>query len=143
MTRKWCNVKVPDYLLENIDSISKREKRARWQIIYDSVSYYEAQKKKPVIKSELPMLEKVSWYIAKLSQAVTWYITNPDENHYQLTIKTISEIGSRLDVDVKDLLGVLETFKNIKKKTSKHRALVLKALKDTIASMILKLGSEE
>jgi len=143
MTSKWNNVKVPDYLLEKIDSISKREKRARWQIIYDSVSYYEAQKKKPVIKSELPKLEKVSWYIAKLSQAVTWYITNPDENHYQFTVKTISDIGSRLDVDVKELLGVLETFKNIKKKTSKNRALVLKALKDTIASMILKLGSGE
>jgi hypothetical protein len=143
MTSKWNNVKVPDYLLEKIDSISRREKRARWQVLYDSLSYYEAQKKKPAIKNELPMLEKVSWYIAKLSQAVTWYITNPDEEHYQFTIKTISEIGTRLNVDVNELLGVLETFKNIKKKTSKHRALVLKALKDTILSMILKLTDEE
>jgi len=140
---KWRSIKVPDYLLEKIDAISKREKRARWQVLFDSLSYYEAQKKKPTIKGELPKLEKVSWYISKLAQAVAWYVVTQDEENYQLTLKTISDIGLRLNIDVKELEGVLETFKNTRKKTSKHRVLVMKALKDTITSMILKLASEE
>jgi hypothetical protein len=139
----WRLVKVPSYFHEKLKNLSIREKRAIWQIIYDAFTYYESQKRKPRIKEELPLLEKISWYIAKLSMATCWYLATLSDMNYLLTVKTISEIGARLGVDVSELLSILDSFKNIKQKTSKHRALVLKALKKTIQEMILLLSQTQ
>jgi hypothetical protein len=140
---RWKHIKVPAYFKEKLKQLSEREKRAIWQILYDAFSYYESQKRRPKIKEELPMLDKVSWYIAKVSMATCWYLATLSDTNYELTVKTISEAGARLGVDMSELLNVLSTFKNIKQKTSKHRALVLKALKKTIQEMILLLSQEK
>ena len=140
---KWKHIKVPASFKEKLKQMSEREKRAIWQIIYDAFTYYESQKKRPRIKEDLPMLDKISWYIAKTSMAVSWYLATLSDTNYELTVKTITDTGARLGVDMSELLSVLETFKNIKQKTSKHRALVLKALKKTIQDMILLLSREQ
>jgi len=140
---RWKHIKVPASFKEKLKQMSEREKRAIWQIIYDAFTYYEAQKRRPRIKEDLPILDKVSWYIAKTSMAVCWYLATLSDTNYELTVKTITETGARLGVDTRELLSVLETFKNIKQKTSKHRALVLKALKKTIQDMILLLSQPQ
>jgi hypothetical protein len=138
----WKSIDVPEALHSKIKELALREQRAMWQVIYDAISYYESQKRKPKIKQELPLLEKVSWYIAKASMAVCWYLATLRDENFDLTMKTLSDIGSRLGVDMSSLTSVLTTYRNIKKKTSKHRAVVLKALKSTVQSMILLLASE-
>jgi len=140
---RWKHIKVPNTLKEKLKQMSEREKRAIWQIIYDAFTYYESQKRKPRIKEDLPMLDKISWYIAKISMAVSWYLATLSDINYLLTVKTITDTGARLGVDMSELLSVLETFKNIKQKTPKHRALVLKALKKTIQDMILLLSQSQ
>jgi len=138
----WKSIDVPEVLHSKIKELALRERRAMWQIIFDAILYYESQKRKPKIKQELPLLEKVSWYIAKASMAVCWYLATLRDENFDLTMKTLSDIGSRLGVDVSELQSVLTTYKNIKKKTSKHRAVVLKALKSTVQSMILLLAEK-
>ncbi|TDA41312.1 MAG: hypothetical protein DSO07_05200 [Thermoproteota archaeon] len=140
---EWKHIKVPDFVHEKLKQMSAREKRAIWQVVYDSFTYYEMMKKRPLLKSALPTLDKASWYIAKLSQAVTWYIVTQSDENYQLTVKTVSDIGSRLGVRMDTLLGALEIYRNTRRKTSKHRAMVLKALKETVASIILRISEEE
>ena len=140
---RWKHIKVPASFKEKLKQMSEREKRAIWQIIYDAFTYYESQKRKPRIKEYLPMLDKISWYIAKISMAVSWYLATLSDINYLLTVKTITDTGARLGVDMSELLSVLETFKNIKQKTPKHRALVLKALKKTIQDMILLLSQSQ
>jgi hypothetical protein len=139
----WKHVKVPAFFKEKLKQMSEREKRAIWQIIYDAFTYYESQKRKPRIKEELSILDKISWYIAKVSMATCWYLATLSDTNYELTVKTITDTGARLGVDMSELLSVLETFKNIKQKTSKHRALVLKALKKTIQDMILLMSQPQ
>jgi hypothetical protein len=139
----WKSIDVPDVLHTKIKEFSAREQRAMWQVIYDAISYYESQKRKPKIKQELPLLEKVSWYIAKASMAVCWYLATLRDENFEMTMKTLEELESRLKVDLTELKGVLVTYRNIKKKTSKHRAVVLKALKRAVQSMILLLAAEK
>lgn len=141
-TTKFSNVKVPEELKERIKSIATAEGRAMWQVILDGISFYESQRRRSRLKEELPLHEKVSWYIAKLSMAVCHYLaTGKDENFYE-TLATIDEVGKRLKVDVSLLTSTLNNFRNSRRKTPKKRAAVLKTLKLLIQDLITKVVEE-
>jgi hypothetical protein len=133
---KWKTLKLPSFLYESIQSISERENRAMWEVIADAFSYYEAQKRQPKLKMELPILEKLSWYIAKITYGVSFFLAKPTDVNYTITIATLDETEKRLGVDLKELKDAVAFYKNLKRRSKSKRITVVKVMKITISRMI-------
>jgi hypothetical protein len=133
---KWKTVKLPSFLHESIQSMSERENRAMWEVIADAFSYYEAQKRQPKLKMELPVLEKLSWYIAKITYGVSFFLAKPTDVNYTITMTTLEETEKRLEVDLKELKYAIAFYKNLKRRSKSKRITVVKVMKIAISRMI-------
>jgi len=141
--KKWKTIKIPSFLYSSIREMSYRENRAVWEVISDAFSYYSAQKRKPKLKMELPLLEKLSWYIAKISFGVSFCIAKPSDVNYKITLATIEETEQRLGVDLKELREAIIFYKILKRRSPSKRIAMIKVLKVAISRMIEKTLSKE
>jgi len=107
---RWTTVKVPGEVRERISSLARAEGKAEWRIVLDALAFYEAQKRSPRIKQELPTWEKVAWYIVKLAMSAGSLRENPTEENLELLKRTCQQIEERLGVRTDLLLRVAEAY---------------------------------
>jgi len=139
----YKNIHVPPSLHERIKAIAEKEQRPMWEVIDQAISYYEATLRRPRLKEDLPWVEKVSWYIAKLSAAIAWYATTKDDAHFTNSMKTIMETETRLGVNLaslKEALAIASRRRGrMRKKISRT---IYQALKRAIVEMLTKEQGE-
>jgi len=108
---KWTTVKIPVELRDTINKLSQKLGKPAWKVVLDSVSFFDEQISKPRLKEKLPTIDKISWYIVKLSTSVSEFKLNPSEENYNRLIKTMNQIKERLGVDLSLLSKIVETYK--------------------------------
>ena len=100
MKTKWKTIGVPEPVFELLHRLSEREKEAYWKVILRSCSFYERLLKSTRRKSKLSDVEKVSWYITKLSVGWGFFLSNPCEETWKALQERFKEIQERLGVDI-------------------------------------------
>ena len=89
----------------------------------DALTLYETTLRKPKTKAELPAVDKVLWYIQKLSMSIGALKDNPSQANLLKAQKTIEQIRERLKVDTKLLeLAINDYARLIEKKEKRDEA---------------------
>ena len=154
VTSKSTSIWVPVDLKDRIKKLSERYGKPQWKILLDALSLYETQLRKPRAKEELPVIDKITWYIEKLCMSIGALKENPSEDNLAKTSKTIAQIRERLGVDTSLLeRAVGDYVKLVNKKTNdaieKHRDLdeatmeLNMALKTTLIEIIYRYVLKE
>ncbi|MCD6359455.1 MAG: hypothetical protein J7M38_01240, partial [Armatimonadetes bacterium] len=107
---KWTTVKVPVEIRNKIKTLSQKTGKAYWKTLLNALSLYESQLKKPKLKEELPTIDKVSWYIVKLSSSMGIFKANPSQQNYERFLRTIEQVEKRLEIDLSLLKRVARDY---------------------------------
>jgi hypothetical protein len=101
---KETTIYVPVEFKQKIKELSERTGKAQWRLLLDALTLYESTLRKPRVKEELPVVDKVVWYMQKLAMSIGSLKENPSEDNLNKTVKTIQQVRDRLGVDT----GILE-----------------------------------
>jgi hypothetical protein len=110
MTSKRSSVSLPREIFDKLDSLSKRTRKSKQNIILEALSLYETQIRRPRIKEDFPITDKIIWYMMKLSMSIGALKENPTEINFNKTMKTISQIRDRLKVNTSILEKAVQDF---------------------------------
>jgi hypothetical protein len=90
---------VPAEFKRKIKELSERTGKPQWKVLLDAITLYESTLRRPKTKEELPIVDKVVWYMQKLSMSIGALKENPSEENLARTLNTIRQIKERLLVD--------------------------------------------
>lgn len=107
---KWTTIKVPAELRDRIKALAERMGTAEWRVVLMGVSFLAKQIEEPRIKEDLPLIDKVSWYIAKLAMSVGAFKENPTEENLQRLRRTCLQIAQRYGIDTSIVLRTAEDY---------------------------------
>jgi hypothetical protein len=110
MTSKRSSISLSREIYEKLDSLSKRTRKSKQNIILEALSLYETQIRRPRIKEDFPITDKIIWYMMKLSMSIGALKENPSEINFNKTMKTISQIRDRLKVNTSVLEKAVQDF---------------------------------
>jgi len=109
---KGTTIYVPYELKERIDSLAKRYNKDRWKIVLEALSLYETSIRRARVKEELPVVDKVIWYVEKLAMSIGILKAVPTKENLQKTMKTIQQVRERLEVNTAILERAVEDYVN-------------------------------
>ncbi len=107
---RWTTIKVPVELRDQIKALADYYRTTEWRIVEWGISFVQEQKKRPKIKEELPVIDKVAWYITKLAQTVGAFRTNPTAEKLNQVKRVAQQIQERLGIDTRMLIRVAEDY---------------------------------
>jgi hypothetical protein len=140
---------APPEFKAKVKELSEKTGKPQWKLLLEALALYESTIRRPRVKEELPTIDKVTWYIQKLSMSIGALKENPSEENLTRTLNTIRQIKERLLVDTSLLeRAVLDYVKlvknNVKDPVEKHRILdeakteLNMALKSTLLEIVYK-----
>ena len=100
---RWTTVRVPVELRDRIRYLSDRYGKPQWKVLLEALALYETSLRTPRSKEELPVVDKVIWYIQKLSMSIGALKENPSDANLQKTQRTVQQVRERLGVDTRIL----------------------------------------
>jgi predicted transcriptional regulator len=109
---KGTTIYVPYELKERIDSLAKRYNKDRWKIVLEALSLYETSIRRARTKEELPIVDKVIWYVEKLAMSIGILKASPTKENLMKTMKTIAQVKERLQVNTTILEKAVEDYVN-------------------------------
>jgi len=107
---KGSTVWVPKEFKARLVALSEKLKKPQWKVLLDALAFYETSLRKPKVKAELPVVDKVIWYIQKLCLSVGRFKENPCDENLARTLKTVGQVSERLGVDCSLLSRALEDY---------------------------------
>jgi len=116
MKTDWTTIRVPKSLARRIRELSEEKGVAMWKILLQLTSFYSSIVKDTRRRDEIPILDKLSWYIVKLSYSISKMKDEPNEENFKWLVKTISQIKDRLNIDVTYILDIAKSYMATKSK---------------------------
>jgi hypothetical protein len=136
---------VPAEFKEKVKALAEKQGKAEWKILLDALALYETTLRKPRVKEELPVVDKVVWYVQKLAMSVGELKASPTEENLMKTLKTVSQVKERLGVDtslleraVNDYYKLLRGNKREREDEVEARMEVNMALKSVLIEIVFK-----
>jgi hypothetical protein len=118
---KGATIWVPMEFKNRVKALAEKQGKAEWKILLDALSLYETSLRRPKVKEELPVVDKVLWYIEKLCMSVGEFKASPTEENLQKTMRTISQVRERLGVDTSLLERALSDYIRMVKGSNRSR----------------------
>jgi len=131
---KWSKIKVPRELHQELMTLSKREGIAAWKIIHRALSYWRATNREH--HANHPALDKLAWYIFKLSSSVGEFRGFPSPANLDLLDKTCSQLEERLGVNANKIRMAARVY--LKQPSSQNRMVLNDAAKSVILEILSK-----
>jgi hypothetical protein len=117
---KGTTIWVPMEFKTRVIELSKRYKKPQWKLLLEALSLYEAQLRKPKVKEDLPIVDKVVWYMQKLGMSIGILKANPTDENMQKTLNTIAQVRDRLNIDTGVLERAVNDYVTINKRNFKN-----------------------
>jgi hypothetical protein len=118
---KGATIWVPGEFKERVKHLAQKQGKAEWKVLLDALAFYETSLRKPRVKEELPVVDKIIWYIQKLSMSIGELKVNPTDENLQKTLKTVQQVRERLGVDTSLLERALTDYVRLLKGNKKER----------------------
>jgi hypothetical protein len=118
---KGGTIWVPGEFKERVKALAQKQGKAEWKVLLDALALYETSLRKPRTKEELPVVDKIIWYIQKLSMSVGELKASPTDENLQKTLKTVQQVKERLGVDTAILERALTDYAKLLKSNRKER----------------------
>jgi len=100
MTETTVLMRVPRSLRDKLKRKAEERGVAMWQLLIEAINTLEWTKKGVMPRSDL---DKVSWYVYKLSSSVGEFRGNPSQENRDTLLETIRQVRERLGVDATEL----------------------------------------
>jgi len=141
----WKTIKVPEGVKARIDRLKKKYNKVAWEVVFEAVSIYETILAKPKYKNSLPLLEKVAWYITKLSLAYGSFRENTTLENLENLARRVREVENRLGVNGQEFLRISERYYIVKDPLIREelKPTLNSEFKTLIKDMILKALADE
>jgi len=133
---KWTTIKMPVELRDKINELAEKMEKPAWKIVMNAISFFDEQLRNPRLKERLPVVDKISWYIVKISMSVAEFKVNPTDENFARLIRTAEQIKERLGIDTDLLLRAAEAYK--KEPNTDNRMELNAALKMLVFEMIME-----
>ena len=146
--KKWGTIAVPQEvkdLLERIKARSGHDK-ANWKVLVEALSFYDQILGSSHRKMKMDSVEKVSWYITKLSLAYGSFAVNPTEETTSQLVARLQEVEMRTHVNTSVLQKLVNQYTKLENDAERTRARIElnQAYKLLIKELIMKTyGGEE
>jgi len=147
---RWTSIYTPMELKDKIKYLSEKTGKTQWRVVLEALALYETQLRHPRAKEELPVVDKVIWYIQKLCMSVGALKENPSDANFQKTQRTVQQVKERLGVDTRIIERALSDFMSTIKSGGIDHSLVDEvrselnmALKSVIIEIIYKYVLKE
>ena len=118
---KYVSISVPRPLHARIKELARKKHTTIINVVEEAIGHLEILYRRPYTKSDLPLLDKVSWYIFKLVNSVGAFKENNSLDNYTKLLRTIDQIEERLLIDLSLLKHVVQKLSPEKKKTLKPK----------------------
>jgi hypothetical protein len=92
----------------------------------------------PVFKDETPIpeeVDRVSWYITKISASWGSFRENPSEDNMNRFIRTVNQVSQRVGIPAGDVVAAAEYFYKVR--SEKAKAVVNEAVKRFVARIVI------
>ncbi len=107
---RWTTIRVPVELRDQIKQLAQRSGKAEWRVISEAISFYSEFKRSYRVRENMPLADKISWYIAKISMSVGALKENPTQENLDKLKRTASQIKERIGIDTSYLVRCAEEF---------------------------------
>jgi len=131
---RWTTIKVPVELRDKINELAQRLDKPAWKVIMNAISFFDEQLRNPRLKETLPTVDKISWYIVKITTSVSEFKVNPTPENFNKLLRTAQQLKERLGVDVDLIIRTCEMY--MKEPTVDNRMEINAALKMLVFEMI-------
>jgi hypothetical protein len=107
MPEKTVHIRIPISLKNELQEKAKQKNVAMWQIILESITILKQTKAGMVKRSEL---DKISWYIYKVSSSFGELKANPNAENKTATLETLRQLRDRLGIEVSDAEIIVKQY---------------------------------
>jgi hypothetical protein len=142
---KGATIWVPVEFKQRVKALAEKQGKAEWKVLLDAVALYETTIRRPRTKEDLPVVDKVIWYVQKLAMSVGELKASPTEENLQKTLKTIQQVKERLGVDtaileraVNDYYKLLRGNRREREDEVEARMEINMALKSVLIEIVYK-----
>ena len=142
---KGTTIWVPVEFKERVKALAQKQGKAEWKVLLDALALYETSLRRPRVKEELPVVDKVIWYIQKLAMSIGELKASPTEENLMKTLKTVNQVKERLGVDtslleraVNDYYKLLRGNKKEREDEIEARMEINMALKSVLIEIVYK-----
>ena len=128
----WKWVRIPKEIHDEIKNQAQREKTAIWKILTRAWSYWRTTNRNHHVKHS--DLDKIAWYIYKLSSSVGELRGFPKPGNLKQLEKTCQQIQKRLGVNTGKIL--LAAYQYLRDPSSKNRMVLNDSAKSVIFDIL-------
>lgn len=141
---KWTTIKIPVQVKEKIDYLRSKTNKVTWEVILESITFYEEFLRKPRVRTSTSNLDKLSWYITKLATSFGAFKENPTKENFEYLQKRIEELKKRFGIEADLLSRVASYYMTVKDEDlrKKIRVDLNMAFKQVIKELIIQLMFE-
>ncbi|MCI4408756.1 MAG: hypothetical protein JHC26_06665 [Thermofilum sp.] len=107
MPEKTVHIRIPISLKNELKSKAEQRGVAMWQVILEAITTLKQTKAGVVKRSEL---DKISWYIYKVSSSFGELRANPNAETKTATLETLKQLHERLGIEVSDVEIVVKQY---------------------------------
>ena len=146
---KWTTIKVPIQVKEKLDYLRSKTQKVTWEVILESLTFYEEFLRRPQVRTSTSNLDKLSWYITKLATSFGAFKENPSDVNFQYLAKRVDELKKRFNIDAEILLKMAEYYKRTKDEELRNKIKVdmnmafKQVIKELIIQLLFELVSKE
>jgi len=137
MGRRWTTIKVPEEVANLIRSLRQRTGKSSWQIIVESLSFYDNMLREQGHFSKSSNVDKAAYYILKLITSASYVKFSKYEESLEKFKQVVGQVSERLNISCQELIPAAE--KLIKEKSGKSIHTFNMVLKSCIIKLIFKM----
>jgi len=131
----WKFIRLPLEVYQEIREQARKEGVAIWKVVHRAWSYWRSTNREHHV--EHSELDKVAWYVYKLSSSVGELRGFPSPTNLDLLDRTCNQIEERLGVNCNRIRLAARQY--VKAPSSKNRMVLNDAAKSVILDMIARL----
>ena len=138
---EWTTIKIPREVLYKLKALSYKEQKPYWKIVINAISFYDTIRRRPYIKSELPNIDKASWYIAKALMSIGSLKENPTKENLAKLEKTLNQIQKRIGINPEYVIASARSY--VRKPDTDNRIELNASAKMLVIDILYKMVLKE
>ncbi|PMP89124.1 MAG: hypothetical protein C0173_06075 [Desulfurella sp.] len=100
MPARYRSIKIREDIYNLIKDYKQKHKVPISTAVAHAVSFLQQAERKPKVKENLPLADKVSWYITKTVMSAGAFKENPNEQNFNYLMQNLSDMKKRLGAEI-------------------------------------------
>ncbi len=108
---RYKSIKVREEVYNAIKNYAGRHGMTISSAVLQAVMFLTETERKPRVKENLPLADKVSWYITKTIMSAGAFKAVPSDDNYQRLVKNLEDLHERFNIDTSLQLDIVNKLR--------------------------------